>query len=697
MATVVKDLGAVTAYAYAVEQGYTGTEEEFAQLMASYADVAEAAAASAQAAAASEAAASVSEQAAAASETAAAGSASSASADAATAASAASTATQQAGIATSGAGTATQKAADAAASAQAAASSETAAAGSAAAAAASETNAGAAETAAQTAQAAAEAAAQSVGESAAQIEVNKEDIADLKSAINEIAYFSPNLLDKENIIRGKYLTSNNVEVTDANAFISNYFPCKPNEYFITKYSPYLGYGFITVYDSNKQYIGNINGWKTGNYSCYQAGSASNIAFARICHQINMLDELMVVSGQEYPTTYMDYDENKILEKTLPSKLWLKVTAYDIADAVFLNIFDKTTAVDGEYVESTTGAFSYSSTYWRSGFIPVKPNTVYRASANNRVAFYDTDKVYIVGYNSQYTYTSPSNAAYIVVCNTPLDSKNTFMLAENANFDSIYHAYGVKVPWLIDNAPKSKYEGKKLICFGDSITNYGYIDTIKSDTGIDAVNVGLSSGRYAYSDDSDQYVNAFAFHNIIYAISTGDWTIPDTLNGVSGYETQYAHIQDIKTINFNDVDFISIAYGTNDFSSATPLDDADYPLDPEKSFKGAIRYCLKLLTEKYPHLKIIGVTPCYRFWSENDTILYDSDEHAVGGLYLNQYVQAVEDVYTEYHLPVVNNYTNAGINKYNRLQYFSISDGLHPNANGRAVIGHRIGNGIIANY
>lgn len=36
-----KDLGAVTAYAHAVEGGYTGTEEEFENLMASYAEVAE--------------------------------------------------------------------------------------------------------------------------------------------------------------------------------------------------------------------------------------------------------------------------------------------------------------------------------------------------------------------------------------------------------------------------------------------------------------------------------------------------------------------------------------------------------------------------------------------------------------------------------------------------------------------------------
>jgi hypothetical protein len=42
-----KDLGIVTAYAYAVSKGYTGTEDEFAELMASYVEVAEDAAESA--------------------------------------------------------------------------------------------------------------------------------------------------------------------------------------------------------------------------------------------------------------------------------------------------------------------------------------------------------------------------------------------------------------------------------------------------------------------------------------------------------------------------------------------------------------------------------------------------------------------------------------------------------------------------
>ena len=39
MSVIQKDLGAATAYGYAVEKGYTGTEAEFAELMADYAEV----------------------------------------------------------------------------------------------------------------------------------------------------------------------------------------------------------------------------------------------------------------------------------------------------------------------------------------------------------------------------------------------------------------------------------------------------------------------------------------------------------------------------------------------------------------------------------------------------------------------------------------------------------------------------------
>ena len=179
---ITKDLGAVSAYAYAVEQGYQGTEEEFAELMARQATVAEEAAASADAAAesASEAQASAeqAEQ-----------SAQSISGDVELAEQAATTATGKAieaatsaTTANGAAQTATGKAAQAEQSATAAANSASAAAQSATNAAASATAAQTAKTAAETAQGRAEQATQSVSASAAQIAKNTDNFASEFSA-----------------------------------------------------------------------------------------------------------------------------------------------------------------------------------------------------------------------------------------------------------------------------------------------------------------------------------------------------------------------------------------------------------------------------------------------------------------------------------------------------------------------------------
>lgn len=193
MGRVVKDLGAATAYAYAVEKGYTGTEDEFAELMASYADVAEQAADSAAQAGASATAAEQAKAEAVLSASAAASSASTASTKASEAASSASSAAGSANTATTKANEASTSATNAASSASAAATSATNAGASATAAASSATAASNAQTAAETAQGkaedaqtAAEDAAASVSASAAQITQNTEDIADLRSAFDEV-------------------------------------------------------------------------------------------------------------------------------------------------------------------------------------------------------------------------------------------------------------------------------------------------------------------------------------------------------------------------------------------------------------------------------------------------------------------------------------------------------------------------------
>ena len=122
MSTVIKDLGTVTAYAYAVEQGYTGTEEEYAELMASYAMVAEEAAESAESASTSATSASASAQTATTKAGEASTSATQASASATSASQSAQTATTKASEASASASTAGTKASEASQSATTASS-----------------------------------------------------------------------------------------------------------------------------------------------------------------------------------------------------------------------------------------------------------------------------------------------------------------------------------------------------------------------------------------------------------------------------------------------------------------------------------------------------------------------------------------------------------------------------------------------
>lgn len=167
-------LGDISAYALAVSQGYTGTEEEYAELMASYATVGQTAVTAAQTATtkASEAATSATTATNKASEATTA--ATTATTKAGEASTSANTATSAKDTAVSASQTATTKATEATTAAATATSAATTATT-------AKDDAVSAKTAAQTAQTGAETAAASVEASAAQIATNAADISQLKS------------------------------------------------------------------------------------------------------------------------------------------------------------------------------------------------------------------------------------------------------------------------------------------------------------------------------------------------------------------------------------------------------------------------------------------------------------------------------------------------------------------------------------
>ena len=212
MSTVVKDLGAVSAYAYAVEKGYTGTEAEFAELMASYATVGQTAVTAAQTATtkASEAATSA---------IIATNKASEATTAAQTASTKASEAVGCVETATQKATEATQSASQASGYAQTAETAKTDAQTAKTQAETARDNAVTAKTAAETAQGkaedaqeAAEDAAESVSASAAQITTNAEDITQLKEDLTQKANIDGSYEDL--VSGGAYQIISNMEEVD---------------------------------------------------------------------------------------------------------------------------------------------------------------------------------------------------------------------------------------------------------------------------------------------------------------------------------------------------------------------------------------------------------------------------------------------------------------------------------------------------
>lgn len=219
-----KYIGDVSAYAYAVSKGYTGTEEEFAELMADYADVGQRAEDAAESALNSKTAAQTAAQ--------------TATTKASEASTSATSASSSASAASASASAASGSATNAAASATAASGSATSAAGSATTAStkaseasASATAANTAKTAAQTAQAAAEAAKTAAETAAATFETDTtltvsgkaadakatgDAVNDLKSNLENNFQINGNV--KPNLVVGSFVDAANNSIGASSNF-----------------------------------------------------------------------------------------------------------------------------------------------------------------------------------------------------------------------------------------------------------------------------------------------------------------------------------------------------------------------------------------------------------------------------------------------------------------------------------------------
>lgn len=249
----------------------------------------------------------------------------------------------------------------------------------------------------------------------------------------------------------------------------------------------------------------------------------------------------------------------------------------------------------------------------------------------------------------------------------------------------------------------KFAGKKIVCFGDSITgNFpaptDYPSMIAEITGATVYNAGFGG---CCMSDNGQTRKDFTMCRLADAIAAGSFSVQRN-SGVSityaGTSTDYVpdRLTMLEGIDWGEIDYITIAYGTNDWNSNYGLDNENDP-DDTTTYIGAFRYSVEKLLAAYPNLKILVITPLWRWWDTNTGMpseiqlgYIDSNDYAKGtGYKLWQYGDALVDAAKWYHIPVLDMYFNCMMNKQNRFQYFNTTDGTHPKLEGRELMAELI--------
>jgi lysophospholipase L1-like esterase len=217
-------------------------------------------------------------------------------------------------------------------------------------------------------------------------------------------------------------------------------------------------------------------------------------------------------------------------------------------------------------------------------------------------------------------------------------------------------------------PKGKWEGKKWLTLGDSITDFD-IET-KPETGL----------LYGYQYNMKETMGFASY------VNQGKSGKP-----MAGTDPLATHTVG-KAENISDIDVITIFAGTNDFKLNNPVGSVGLIGDTNfdtATYCGAYRSLLEDLLTRKPGIKIYMWTPLQR-----DNEGYDVNKVNTAGHKLIDYVNACIDIGSLYGIPVLDLYRVSGFTKKTLGLY--TWDGLHPSNAGYKRIAE-IAKGFMETY
>lgn len=281
-----------------------------------------------------------------------------------------------------------------------------------------------------------------------------------------------------------------------------------------------------------------------------------------------------------------------------------------------------------------------------------------------------------------SFDRPVGAVYFAC--TVSDANNPIAVDYAALFYGYQNDYGFLPLWAGLNITPP-FDKKSIVCFGDSVTEFGnYPQEIATILGGTVYKIGFGGCLMSTNVDADY--NQLSMINVAATVASQNFTAMQTAvnNLVARGDDNRTAFNLLKTINFANVDFVTIFYGTNDFTASIPLGSNTDTTGA--TFKGSINATVNSLLTAYPKLKIIFITPTHRYFGSPAT--NDSDTVANSlGLFLVQYCDSIIQASNINHLPTLDMYREGGFNKYNHTTYFV--DGVHPNTLGYSWIAQKI--------
>ncbi len=204
----------------------------------------------------------------------------------------------------------------------------------------------------------------------------------------------------------------------------------------------------------------------------------------------------------------------------------------------------------------------------------------------------------------------------------------------------------------------------------------------SDAGFAGTCVAAKNSIYA----EDYPMDAFSLSYLTKAMCDSDYSMQEAVLSAGNVNADFASsLEVLKNTDYSKLDVLVFLYDASDYLQTRNLYDENNPLNVG-TYTGALRASATQIKEKYPHIRIIFMTPYFASVVAEDGSYLSGDTTNLGCGTIPNYLLFSIDVGNECMFTVIDNYYGTIIED-TASEY--LTDNIHLNDKGREAIADRL--------